>query len=166
MIGNKTITLIGQEYQKDLKVELREQGHYLTGQLERSMRQKQTTSGSSEVLEVEALDYIEDLVEGVPANHIDVNDQGYINGLAGYVTKRMGYVGKKALQVAYAIAKKHAREGMPTRSSFQYSSTGQRTFADSEAYNKHEGIYSEQFEDGVSNELDIYIDKTFDQTIF
>jgi len=50
-----------------------------------------------------------------------------IRGLTNFAMLRMGLDEKEARSVAYAIATKHAREGMPLTSSKQYSQTGQRT---------------------------------------
>jgi hypothetical protein len=39
----------------------------------------------------------------------------------------MGASDKEALGIAFAIASKHKREGMPTRASARFSQTGKRT---------------------------------------
>lgn len=163
MIGDTTIKRIDIELQNDLKKELRAQGHYLTGALERSIVSTQTSSGDKSVIEMDALDYADDLFEGVPPEHIDQSD---ITGLTKYAEKRFGLSGKAAIKAAIAIARKHAKEGMPTKNSYRYSSTGERLFANVEAYNKHESEFDQLLETGVSQELDQYIDKTFDQTFF
>lgn len=163
MIGDTTIKTIDHYLELDLKKELRAQGHFLTGALERSIQSKQTTSGGKSVIEMEALDYADDLFEGIPPEHIDESD---IAGLIEYAKKRFGYSGNKAIKTAVAIARKHAKEGNPTRASYQYSSTGERLFANVEAYNKNEAEYGNFLETGVSAEIDQFINKTFDQTFF
>jgi hypothetical protein len=163
MIGDATIKLIDTSLQGDLKKELRDQGHFLTGALERSIQSKQSTSGGKVVSEIEALDYAEDLFEGVAPEHIDQAD---IAGLTIYAQQRFGLSGKSAIKAAVAIARKHAKEGMPTKNSYQFSKTGERLFANVEAYNKNESEYAKFLEDGVSRELDQFIDKTFQQTLF
>jgi hypothetical protein len=163
MIGDTTIKTIDHYLQLDLKKELRAQGHYLTGALEASIRSKQTTSGGKTISEMEALDYADDLFEGVPPEHIDESD---IAGLTTYAQKRFGLSGKAAVKAAVAIARKHAKEGNPTQNSYRYSSTGERLFANVEAYNKNEAEYGNFLETGVSSEIDFFIDKTFDQTFF
>lgn len=166
MIGDTTIKRIETELENNLKQELRAQGHYLTGALERSIISKQSTSGGKSVIEMEALDYADDLFEGIPPEHIDQTDPNYIKGLTEYAKKRFGYSGKQAEKVALAIARKHAKEGMPTKNSYRFSTTGERLFANVEAFNKNEAEYDQLLEIGVSNELDQFIDKTFDQTFF
>lgn len=51
----------------------------------------------------------------------------YIEALTRYAERRMGLSGREALSVAFAIAKTQKRQGMPTRNSYSYSSTGRRT---------------------------------------
>jgi hypothetical protein len=166
MIGDSAIKRIDTELQDDLKKELRDQGHYLTGALERSFTSNQSTTSSKSVIEIKALDYAEDLFEGIRPEHIDPNDPAYIKGLTRYAEKRFGKTGKAAIKAAVAIARKHSEEGMPTQNSYQYSNTGERLFANVEAYNKNEDIYGQLLETGASAEIDAFIDKTFDQTIF
>jgi hypothetical protein len=163
MIGDTTIKQIDLHLQLDLKTELRAQGHYLTGALEQSIHSKQTTSGNKSVSEMEALDYADDLFEGVAPEHIDESN---IAGLIEYAKKRFGYSGNKAIKAAIAIARKHRKEGNPTKASYQFSSTGERLFANEEAYDKNQAEYSSFLESGVSSEIDLFIDKTFDQTFF
>lgn len=163
MIGDATIKRIDTSLQDDLKKELRDQGHYLTGALERSIQSKQSASGGKTVIEIEALDYADDLFEGIAPEHIDETD---INGLIEYAKKRFGYTGKRAIKAAVAIARKHRKEGNPTKASYAYSRTGERLDANIEAYNKNEGEYAQFLEDGVSKEIDQFIDKTFEQTFF
>lgn len=163
MIGDTTIKTIDHYLELDLKKELRAQGHFLTGALEASINSKQTSSGGKSVIEMEALDYADDLFEGVAPEHID---QSNIAGLTKYAELRFGLSGKAAIKAAVAIARKHRKEGMPTKNSYQYSKTGERLFANLEAYNKNEAEYGNFLETGVSSELDQFINKTFDQTFF
>jgi hypothetical protein len=166
MIGDNTIKRIDLEYQDNLKKELRDQGHYLTGALERSISSKHISAGGKTVIEGQALDYAEDLFEGIRPEHINPNDPAYIKGLTEYAQKRFGKSGKSAIKAAVAIARKHSQEGMPTQNSYNYSNTGERLFADVEAFNKNEDVYDQLLETGVSKEIDQFIDKTFDQTFF
>lgn len=164
MIGDNTIKKIDTSLQDDLKKELRDQGHYLTGALERSFTSTQSTTGGKSVIEIKALDYAEDLFEGIRPEHIDPYDPAYIKGLTEYSKKR--FPGRPARKIAMAIALKHSKEGMPTQNSYEFSKTGERLFADVEAYNKHEAEYDQLLEAGASAEIDAFIDKTFDQTFF
>jgi hypothetical protein len=47
--------------------------------------------------------------------------------LIRFVELRMNLRGKEAVSVAFAIARTHKRDGMPTRGSFRFSTNGRRT---------------------------------------
>lgn len=162
MIGKQTIPKLSGALEQGLAKELRDQGHYLTGALERSITSRNTATGTAEVLETSALDYIDDLDQGKRPEHIDESD---IEGLTRYAQLRFGYSGKQAIKAAIAIARKHRKEGMPTKNSYQYSITGERKFVIEETYDRIEPQFDQLLESGVSKEIDDYIDKTFDQTI-
>lgn len=165
MIGQKTIQTLDKSLERDLKKELRDQGHYLTGHLERSMQPKIVETTTGVLLEVLAEDYIDDLETGVPSSKIKL-DASYIHELATYSRLRFGVSQERAIQIGYAIAKKHKREGNPTFASYQFSNTGERKHAIEISYNQHEQLYEQQIESGLSREIDGFIDKTFDTTIF
>jgi hypothetical protein len=72
--------------------------------------------------------------QGVPANKIPYypgsgrKESEYIKGLIKYVKLRMGKSDKEAKGIAFAIASKHKKEGMPTKNSVtKHSKTGRRT---------------------------------------
>lgn len=163
MIGKQTISKVSKTLEEGLAKELRDQGHYLTGELERSITSRENSTANGEDLEISALDYIDDLDQGKRPEHIDESD---IAGLTRYAQLRFGYSGDQAVKAAVAIARKHRREGMPTKNSYVYSSTGERKFVIEETYDRNIGLFDQQIEDGLSNELDSFIDKTLDQTIF
>lgn len=80
------------------------------------------------------LDYMAINNQGVPANKIPYypnsgrKESEYIKGLIKYAKMRMGASDKQAKSIAFAIASKHKKEGMPTKNSVvKYSSTGKRT---------------------------------------
>jgi hypothetical protein len=164
MLGEKTIKKLGTELEVNLEMELRDQGHYLTGALERSIKTK-VSGSSSTVLETTALDYITDLEEGVKPWQVPT-DAAYIQEMADYATKRMGVTGKEALRIGVLIARKHRKEGVPTANSYQFSTTGERLGGITDSYTKNEAETDDILENGLSVELDDFIDKTFDQTIF
>jgi len=167
MIGTATIRSVETEFTKNLKKELRDQGHYLTGALESSIRTKTTDNTGAVVGEVTALDYIDDLETGIAASHIDPNDVSYIREMAEYAKKRFGLTSERqALKAGVAIARKHAREGMPTRNSYNFSSTGERTEAIQTSYDEHADQYDDLIENGLNRELDTYIEKQFKETLF
>lgn len=161
MLGQKTITIIGRDFALDLKSELREQGHYLTGALENSIESQIVFTGDGLALEISALDYLNPVNTGVPAENIPYNSgvrsgagtSAYIQGLVNYVKKRMGVSNdKEALGIAFAIAKKHENEGMPTAASSRFSSNGRRTGALDRVIESID--VDAQLEAGISKELD------------
>lgn len=113
--------------------ELREQGHYLTGELERSVQGTVTETEGDATLVGTALDYGQILNKGVTAARIPFggsNGDGkgtskYIQALIDYFKKR-GLDDKEAMRAAFATAHKHKKEGMPTSTSKKHSTTGNR----------------------------------------
>jgi len=122
--------------QADLKEELRQQGHRLTGRLEDSLKYTVEASSTVAVGRMFAEDYGIFVELGVRASRIPFsgNRQGgggkrtsfYIQGLISFWEKR-GLSGREAVSAAFATAHVHKREGMPSRRSYAFSSTGERT---------------------------------------
>lgn len=167
MIGEQTIKILDEQLERNLKQELRDQGHYLTGRLENSIAPQTEVNKNGVSLDITAEDYIDDVNEGIPGNHIDVTDLTYIRGLAEYAKKRFGILNEKeALTAAFRIARRHRKEGMPTRNSYQFSKTGERTQAIEISYDSHARENENLIESSFDKELDNLIDKTFDQMIF
>ncbi len=105
----------------DLKKELVSQGHRLTGGLEESlvMSVEPIVNGVSLVMRGKA--YGQALNKGVPANRIPFQPGSgkktskYIDGITRFVELKGIASGKKAISIAFAIAKTHKKLGMPTR---------------------------------------------------
>lgn len=158
MIGKETILTIDKSLKEDLRKEIVEQGHHLTGALEDSV--KSTVNLSNDIsLQMEANDYIDPLNDGVPASRIPFNSQQsrggtskYIQGLKRFAELRFGAEGKEALGIAFAIAKTHEKTGMPTPGSYAFSKTGKRTNVIPETFEKND--YDKKLEDGISDEID------------
>ena len=117
--------------QKRLIAELQAQGHRLTGALEKSIQYEVKVEGDTITAVMTALDYGLVMEFGVPANRIPYGKGGggtskYIQGLVRFFTLR-GLGSREALSAAFATAKKHKREGMPSRGSYAFSSNGRRT---------------------------------------
>lgn len=116
--------------------ELAEQGHTLTGRLSRSIQADITVSLRDGIAKADV--YLEDyglaVNNGVAAGRIPYNPNvrtgagtsKYIQGLISFFLKR-GLTSENARGAAFATARKHAREGMPTRNSYRFSSNGRRT---------------------------------------
>ena len=165
MIGKATLRYLDKTLESDLKAELRAQGHYLTGELERSINSTLQEIAGGESLEVTAADYIQQLETGVPASQIRATP-AYYAAIEKYVELRFGLFGAKAAHVASLIVSKHKAHGMPTAESYAYSDTGHRTEVLEDTYNGHEDYYNQIVGDSLSYELDQAIDQTFTITEF
>lgn len=166
MFGNKTIQFLDIDLTEKIRKELSEQGHTLTGALESSFRSMKTNT----VLEVYANDYINPVNSGVPAENIpyDSSKQSgaktsqYIEGLKRYAMMRFGITNEReALSAAFAIARKHEKEGMPTAGSYRFSNNGDRTEAVEKIINDAQLDF--EVEQSLDRELDDLLD--FDTNI-
>ena len=122
-----------EDLRKRLIAELQQQGHSLTGALAKSIAYEIKEDASGVTAIMTALDYGLVLEFGVPANRIPYGGKGggrgtskYIQGLVRFFTLR-GLGSREALGAAFATAKKHKKEGMPSRGSYAFSSNGRRT---------------------------------------
>lgn len=130
------ITTAMEEIKAGLQTELQRQGHRLTGSLERSLQYEITRQGNQVVAVMTANDYGVYVEFGVPASRIPYGGKRrgsgggskskYIQGLVRFFELR-GVRGEEALRAAFATARKHKREGIPTRSSYAFSENGRRT---------------------------------------
>jgi hypothetical protein len=139
---------IGQIAIEAVKLELAAQGHRLTGALIDSVtyQVKQTATGA--LIEGLLLDYGIPVNTGVPAANIPYTRKAnlgtfrktgfrrsggkaskYIAGLKLFAKLRFRVNEREATRIAFAIANKHKKEGMPTQASKRFSSTGKRTGA-------------------------------------
>jgi hypothetical protein len=115
-----------------IRDELVAQGHDLTGKLKKSVTVKVKQFPTFVELEGSFLKYGVFVERGVNSSRIPYSPGSgkkkskYIAGLVRFVRLRRIASGKRALSVAFAIAAKHKREGMPTRGSRKFSQTGAR----------------------------------------
>lgn len=116
-----------------LKSELAAQGHRNTGSLERSITYSVKRTYEGLLATVSANEYAIYLEFGVPASRIPytpgsgAKSSKYIAGLINYF-KSKGLQPSEARSAAFATARAHKREGMPTRSSYRFSSNNRRTY--------------------------------------
>lgn len=117
----------------DLRKELKAQGHNLTGRLSESLEYDIETRPGFVIASMECEDYGLVMEFGVPAERIPYTPGSggggtskYIQGLIRFWNLK-GVTGREGVRAAFATAAKHKREGMPTRASFAFSSTGART---------------------------------------
>lgn len=139
---------------------LRDQGHYLSGALERSL----VATITADRLIVSALYYLWILDKGVAPGKMVIGTKS-ITALTAYVQKRMGYDSKKAKHIAFAILKKQQKEGMSTRNAYRYSSTGQRKFALTQTFKNMDQLLSKQIFSGVDALIDNEFNKQKTETL-
>lgn len=172
--GSKTIDKIETMLEGDLRAELKEQGHFLTGVLEQSIASVTEEGGGSIAVEVYAEGYINPVNDGVPPENIPFDSSKttgaksskYIDGLKNFAMLRFGITDEKeALGAAFAIAKKHEKEGMPTKGSYTFSGNGKRTKAIDRTLNENENQYDHEIQEGLSEEIDDELDQNFDVQI-
>lgn len=127
------MTAVMERLKKALQTELEQQGHRLTGNLEKSLQYeiKPTTDGFSAIMT--SADYGIFIEFGVRPARIPYSGRTgkggkskYIEGLIRYFQLR-GLPQREAQRAAFATAAVHKREGMPTRASYRFSRTGERT---------------------------------------
>lgn len=153
-----------------IKKKFKEQGHNLTGKLIRSVEVQVDSKGFGDFQVVTGNILYEEygrFVEtGVKASRIPYGRKtgkkvsAYIQGLIGYFQKR-GLSGREAKSAAFATAKVHAREGMPTRASRRFSSTGERTGFTLRASEASEGRFIQLFEDRAAEVIALRIEQPF-----
>ena len=137
---------------EDLKKMLQLQGHHLTGTLEDSLQGVINDIENGCELSASALEYIETLETGIPAEQINI--AANLDAMTKYVQLRMRYQGRKAVQVAYLILKKQSQEGNPTDNSKQFSQTGERTHVVTNTFIANQDKYGEMIDVAVSSVLD------------
>jgi hypothetical protein len=110
---------IGQVVKTAVKESFRMQGRSLTGALINSIDYNVTATINSAFIEFTLLDYGMILNYGVPPERIPYSrgsgakGSKYIDGLKAYAKLKFNVNDKTALQIAFAIANKHKKFGMP-----------------------------------------------------
>jgi len=122
---------IAEQIKEAIADEWQAQGHDLTGKFREGMTyQIKNTADSTFIFILDNTDssYGKIINEGVKAEQILYPyARKRIAGLTMFAKLRMGASDKDAVSIAYAIATKHAQEGMPTPASKRFSKTGNRT---------------------------------------
>lgn len=118
-----------------------DQGHTLTSKLERSVSYVLYSQGNTVGFRMSSAEYGIYVNKGVKRSRIPYGggrrrrrggtgsgrSSAYIEGLKKFVRlRRMATTEKQVTSIAFAIAAKHKQEGMPTRASARFSSTGKR----------------------------------------
>tara|TARA_Y100000593_G_scaffold94734_1_gene195489 strand:- start:8619 stop:9137 length:519 start_codon:yes stop_codon:yes gene_type:complete len=144
-----------------LSGELIKQGHKNTGALIDSMRGQVDRLGLG--VDIYANKYAIFLNLGVKKNRIPYSRgrgrggrSKYIEGLIAYF-KQKGAADPKA--AAFATANKHKEEGMPTRGSRRFSTTGKRTHFINEALDKNKEVIERHMMTEATKKIDKEIEK-------
>lgn len=137
---------------------IREQGHTLTGRLERSV----TAHTSQFSIAGFMLDYGGIVDSGVKPSRIPfslgsgVKTSKYITALTSYFIMR-GLSEKEAKSAAFATARKQKKEGMPTIASARFSQSGKRKKFVDESWNENE----KKVDQIMSNGMNIFFNDQF-----
>lgn len=148
-------------------LEWRQQGHELTGQAAQELEVRIVQRAGEIHLEGWVLDYMATLNRGVGADKIPyspgsgASSSKYIEGLISYAQKRMGASRQEAERIAFAIASTHKREGMPSRGSKRFSSSGKRTGFIDEAMDKAADRLGELIELAFAAALELLLESYF-----
>jgi hypothetical protein len=130
--GNEEVKQLVDLIKQALAEEFEAQGHKLTGKTIASITQQIQKSDIELIIEFYGSGVNAIVNKGVSADRIPfqrgsgAGSSLYIDALTEYAKKRMGAYGKEARSIAFAIAQTHKKEGMPTRGSYRFSSTGER----------------------------------------
>jgi len=145
----QTLSQVMQDIAASAKRTLEAQGHRNTGALEASMRTLVSKTPTGLVGELQMYDYAFPLNYGVRPERIPytpgssrAKTSKYIQGLKAYFQSK-GLSDNSALRAAFATARRHKIEGMPTTASRRFSQTGRRT-----------GFASETLDDTLEKAVD------------
>lgn len=118
--------------QTKFRERLAAQGHNLTGKLSDSIRYEVSESGREVSATMYMAEYGTYVEFGVSAEKVPFGGGGGGGGTSGYIQGLIrfwglrGLSGREAVGAAFATAKVHKREGMPSRASARFSSDGKR----------------------------------------
>lgn len=147
-------------------IEWKNQGHNLTGS---AIQQLETRiiAGSDIVIQGYVVDYMANLNAGVTAANIPyspgsgVRSSKYISGLIEYAKRRMLVGDREAKAIAFAIASRQKREGMPTKASSRFSKSGKRTGFIEVALDDIEPKLAALIEQGVEESINFVLESFF-----
>lgn len=151
----------------DIKTELRLQGHYFTGALEASLTPQEIEEGNFIILTASANAYLKDLENGIPASQINLSSINYTS-LANWVQVKSiwrGCSAKKALSIAFAIAKKWKKEGFELYGAIYFSKTGSVDHAIQQTFSKNDEKYFDLVDNVAIGNLDLQFNNTKTGTI-
>lgn len=167
MLDQTALQQIGRLALDAVAIAWKAQGHNLTGKAIQELETRVIDVRGVTIIQGYIVDYMANINEGVPASRIPYSPGSgartskYISGLIDYVKRRMGKSDREAKSIAFAIASKHKREGMPTRNSARFSSTGKRTGFIEAALEGIEPKLAEMIELAVQESIELVIESFF-----
>jgi hypothetical protein len=147
--------------------EWRAQGHELTGSAVKQMETVVRMEINTLIIDGLIPDYMAINNSGVTADRIPYypgsgrKESEYIKGLMKYVQQRMGKSEKESKGIAFAIASKHKKEGMPTKGSLRFSTTGKRTGFIEQALEKNSPKFIELIENAITFSVEATIESYY-----
>jgi hypothetical protein len=148
--------------------EWRAQGHELSGSAVKQMETMVRMEINTLIIEGFVPNYMAINNQGVPSNKIPYypgsgrKESEYIKGLMKYVQQRMGKSEKESKGIAFAIASKHKKEGMPTKNSvIKHSKTGKRTGFIEQALDKNSAKFIELIENAITFSVEATIESYY-----
>lgn len=139
-----------------IRKESRDQGHYLTGGLERSLTATVAEFSTETILEGYVADYANILNEGVQPERASMKQFPF---LVKFWQLR-GLDEKSAKRAAAATIRKWMKEGMPTKASYRFSKNGERKNLITRAVGK----VSTKVDTTIMNSFSTEIDREFLRT--
>lgn len=147
-------------------IEWKAQGHNLTGN---AIQQLETriVAGGDIIIQGYVVDYMANINTGVTAANIPYSpgsgarSSKYIAGFIDYVKRRMGKSDREAKSIAFAIASRHKKEGMPSKASARFSSTRKRTGFIEAALDGVEPKLAALIEQGIEESIIFVIESFF-----
>lgn len=155
-----------EELSGDIKKELIAQGHRLTGRLVESTEVVNDGKGVG----IKMNFYIQYVNDGVKSVNIPFTrgsgrkSSKYIDALMDYFRKR-GLGPEDSKRAAFATAMKHKKEGIPTKASKRFSSTGKRTGAVDIAIKRNENKIETNIENKINEKVLATVDLSFNQLL-
>ncbi len=164
----KNLTVLGNYLVDELQKELTQQGHKATGSLIQSIQYEVEFFINELSLAVSYLDYGLIIENGVSPQRIPFG--GSKKGdFSKYISALMAWIKQKGLEqdeksikgFAFAIAKKHKKEGMPTKNSYKFAKNGRRlgfqNFVITQNRDKINKLIGKNLAQTVSSSLDTVI---------
>ena len=151
--------------------EWKSQGHNLTGAAIKNMETVIRMETDKIIIEGFVPDYMAINNSGVLATKIPYypgsgrKESEYIKGLMRYAKQRFGASDKEAKGIAFAIASKHKKEGMPTIKSQKHSKTGKRTGFIEQALDKKEAEMAELINRAIYQSMIITVETFYKSSL-